>query len=69
MGLIAGMFGQLTAMCISDIPFFMHTCTNIIGGAIPIVGPIANNAIRVITDILTKICPGLVSAITEALGL
>ena len=69
MSLIPSMLGELTALCISDIPFFMHTCTNIIGGAIPIIGPIAKTAIRMITDIFTRACPGLVSAFMEALGL
>ena len=39
MSLIPSMLGELTAMCIADIPFFMDICTSTICGVIPICGP------------------------------
>ena len=59
MNLIAGLVGNLAAMCISDIPFTMNICSDAIFGIIPIIGPAVKFLIEQGTNILTKCLPGI----------
>ena len=54
MNLIAGLVGNLAAMCISDIPFTMHICSDAIFGILPIIGPAVKFLIEQGTNVLTK---------------
>jgi hypothetical protein len=59
MNLIAGLLGNLGAICISDIPFCITTVSDAISGVIPLVGPaihfIYNQIINVITQCLPTV--------------
>ncbi|VUT24484.1 MAG: hypothetical protein MASP_00535 [Candidatus Methanolliviera sp. GoM_asphalt] len=60
MSLIPSMLGELTAMCISDIPFFMDICTSACGGLIPLFGPPANFIInQIMKPLLSMVFPGV----------
>ena len=59
MDLTAGLIGNLAAMCISDIPFTLHICSDVICGMLPMIGPAVNFLIEQGSNILTKCLPGL----------
>ena len=60
MSLIPSMLGELTALCISDIPFFMDICTSAFGGLIPLCGPAINTIFnQFILPPLTMVFPGI----------
>ena len=59
MMLLPGVIGNLSAICISDIPFTMHICSDAIFGVLPMIGPAVNFLIEQGTNILTKCFPGV----------
>ena len=59
MNLIAGLIGNLAAMCISDIPFTFNLCSDAICGILPMIGPAVNFLIEQGSNILTMCVPGL----------
>ena len=57
MMLIPGVIGNLSAICISDIPFTMNICSDAIFGVLPLIGPAVNFCIsgkwiQIPTDII-----------------
>ena len=59
MNVIASLIGNLTAMCISDIPFTLNLCSDAICGILPMIGPAVNFLIEQGSNILTKCLPGI----------
>jgi hypothetical protein len=61
MTLIAGLIGNVAAMVMSDIPFCMRTCCGMLGGIIPLVGPVIHFIYNQIKNVMTYCLPTVFS--------